>query len=80
MTRKTWCTVQSECQDLHRVHAHFSQGTHPSKKLNVLHDTATEVTESLLSEYEPDTTSMVTGSLQALDVPDTSSVAAESQQ
>ena len=26
-----WLSIQSECADLHRTHAHLTQGTHPSK-------------------------------------------------
>ena len=38
LSRKTWISVQSECQDLRRTHAHLSQGTRPSKKLTNVRD------------------------------------------
>ena len=31
-SRKTWLSIQSECADLRRTHAHLIQGTRPSKK------------------------------------------------
>ena len=37
-TRKAWNTIQSECADLRRTHAHLAQGTRPSKKLTDIHD------------------------------------------
>ncbi|XP_078384150.1 LOW QUALITY PROTEIN: uncharacterized protein LOC144666624 [Oculina patagonica] len=37
-SRNTWLSIQSECADLRRTHAHLIQGTRPSKKLtNIKH-------------------------------------------
>ena len=33
-SRPAWLSIQSECTDLRRTHAHLKQGTRPSKKLN----------------------------------------------
>lgn len=38
MTRSTWRSLQGECNDLRRTHAHLSQGTRPSKKLTNIKD------------------------------------------
>ena len=38
MSRKAWITIQSECPDLRRTHAHLTQGTRPSKKLTNIRD------------------------------------------
>ncbi|XP_067660624.1 uncharacterized protein [Haliotis asinina] len=38
MTRTTWRSLQSECGDLRRTHAHLLQGTRPSKKLTNIKD------------------------------------------
>ena len=32
-SRSAWLTIQAECQDLRRTHAHLKQGTRPSKKI-----------------------------------------------
>ena len=32
-SRSAWLTIQAECQDLRRTHAHLKQGTRPSKIL-----------------------------------------------
>lgn len=32
--RASWLAIQSKCKDLHCTHAHLTQGTRPSKKLN----------------------------------------------
>ena len=32
-SRSAWLTIQAECQDLRRTHAHLKQGTIPSKKV-----------------------------------------------
>jgi len=37
-TRSTWLSVQSECADLRRTHAHLKQGTRPSKKITNIRD------------------------------------------
>ena len=37
-SRKTWLSIQSECADLRRTHAHPIQGTRPSKKLTNIKD------------------------------------------
>lgn len=37
-SRKTWLSIQSECADLRRTHAHLIQGTRPSKKLTNIKD------------------------------------------
>ena len=37
-TRSSWLDIQSECDDLRRVHAHLKQGTRPSKKLTNIKD------------------------------------------
>ncbi|MCG7875882.1 MAG: RNase H-like domain-containing protein [Candidatus Thiodiazotropha endolucinida] len=37
-TRSSWLNIQSECDDLRRVHAHLKQGTRPSKKLTNIKD------------------------------------------
>ena len=37
-SRKTWLSIQSECADLRRTHAHLVQGTRPSKKLTNIKD------------------------------------------
>ncbi len=37
-TRSTWLTIQSECADMRRVHAHLTQGTRPSKKVTNIRD------------------------------------------
>ena len=34
----TWLAIRSECPDLRRTHAHFVQGTRPSKKLTNIKD------------------------------------------
>ncbi|XP_078487442.1 uncharacterized protein LOC144745256 [Ciona intestinalis] len=34
--RRPWLTIQKDCKDLRRVHAHLTQGTRPSKKLKNL--------------------------------------------
>jgi len=36
--RPAWITLQSDCSDLRRVHAHLRQGTRPSKKLTNVKD------------------------------------------
>ena len=36
--RKTWLGIQSDCPDLRRRHAHFTQGTKPSKKATNIKD------------------------------------------
>ena len=36
--RSTWITIQAECSDLRRTHAHLRQGTRPSKKLTNIRD------------------------------------------
>ena len=38
LNRKARNTIQSECADLRRTHAHLSQGTCPSEKLTDIHD------------------------------------------
>ncbi len=38
LSRQAWATIQSECPDLRRTHAHLSQGTRPSKKLTNIRD------------------------------------------
>ena len=37
-SRPAWLTIQSECPDLRRTHAHLVQGTRPSKKLTNIKD------------------------------------------
>ena len=37
-TRSTWSSIQSECPDLRRTHAHLKQGTRPSKKVTNIRD------------------------------------------
>lgn len=37
-TRSAWLSVQSECPDLRKTHAHLKQGTRPSKKLTNIKD------------------------------------------
>lgn len=37
-SRTTWLSLQSECPDLRRTHAHLLQGTRPSKKLTNVKD------------------------------------------
>lgn len=37
-TRSTWLSIQSECPDLRRTHAHLKQGTRPSKKITNIRD------------------------------------------
>lgn len=37
-TRSAWVSIQSECPDLRRTHAHLKQGTRPSKKLTNIKD------------------------------------------
>ncbi|XP_073234993.1 uncharacterized protein [Porites lutea] len=37
-SRPAWVSVQSECPDLRRTHAHLVQGTRPSKKLTNIKD------------------------------------------
>ncbi|XP_060576734.1 uncharacterized protein LOC132734055 [Ruditapes philippinarum] len=37
-SRSAWKDIQSECQDLRRVHSHLLQGTRPSKKLTNVKD------------------------------------------
>ena len=37
-SQPAWVTVQSECPDLRRTHAHLVQGTRPSKKLTNIKD------------------------------------------
>lgn len=37
-SRSAWSSVQSECPDLRRTHAHLIQGTRPSKKLTNIKD------------------------------------------
>jgi hypothetical protein len=32
-SRAAWSSIQAECPDLRRTHAHFKQGTRPSKKV-----------------------------------------------
>ena len=32
-SRSAWLTIQAECQDLRRTHAHLKQGMRPSKKI-----------------------------------------------
>ena len=36
--RTTWMSIQSECPDLRRTHAHLKQGTRPSKKVTNARD------------------------------------------
>jgi hypothetical protein len=37
-TRTAWLSIQSECPDLRRTHAHLKQGTRPSKKITNIKD------------------------------------------
>lgn len=37
-SRSAWLSIQSDCADLRRTHAHLSQGTRPSKKLTNVRD------------------------------------------
>ena len=37
-SRAAWLSLQSECPDLRRTHAHLTQGTRPSKKLTNIKD------------------------------------------
>ena len=37
-SRPAWVSIQSECSDLRRTHAHLLQGTRPSKKLTNIRD------------------------------------------
>ena len=37
-SRPAWLTIQSECPDLRRTHAHLVQGTRPFKKLTNIKD------------------------------------------
>ena len=37
-SRSAWHSIQNECPDLRRVHAHLKQGTRPSKKLTNITD------------------------------------------
>ncbi len=37
-SRSAWISIQSECRDLRRTHAHLVQGTRPSKKLTNVKD------------------------------------------
>nr|XP_022310274.1 uncharacterized protein LOC111115730 isoform X2 [Crassostrea virginica] len=37
-TRTSWLTIQQDCPDLRRTHAHLLQGTRPSKKLTNVRD------------------------------------------
>ena len=37
-SRSTWSSIQAECPDLRRTHAHLKQGTRPSKKLTNVKD------------------------------------------
>ncbi|XP_070548521.1 uncharacterized protein [Ptychodera flava] len=36
--RATWLSIQADCPDLRRTHAHLTQGTRPSKKLTNIKD------------------------------------------
>jgi hypothetical protein len=38
LSRSAWASIQSECKDLRRTHAHLRQGTRPSKKLTNIRD------------------------------------------
>ena len=37
-SRSAWLSIQTECPDLRRTHAHLSQGTRPSKKITSIKD------------------------------------------
>lgn len=37
-SRSAWLSIQSECSDFRRTHAHLKQGTRPSKKLTNIKD------------------------------------------
>ena len=37
-SRAAWLSIQAECSDLRRTHAHLTQGTRPSKKLTKVKD------------------------------------------
>ena len=37
-SRPAWLSIQSDCKDLRRTHAHLSQGTRPSKKMTNIKD------------------------------------------
>lgn len=37
-SRSAWLSIQTECPDMRRTHAHLTQGTRPSKKLNNIKD------------------------------------------
>jgi hypothetical protein len=37
-SRNTWLSIQAECHDLRRTHAHLKQGTRPSKKVTNVRD------------------------------------------
>ena len=39
INRPAWISLQADCQDLRRCHAHLKQGTRPSKKLTNIKDT-----------------------------------------
>ena len=49
-TRSAWLSIQNECPDLRRVHAHLRQGTRPSKKLTNIKDVKRYLNVSTISK------------------------------
>lgn len=50
-SRTAWLTIQSECADLRRSHAHLQQDTRPSKKLSNVKDVKMYLNVATIAKY-----------------------------
>ena len=50
-SRTAWLTIQSECDDLRRTHAHLQQGTRPSKKFSNVKDVKRYLNVATIAKY-----------------------------
>ena len=51
ISRTAWLTIQSECADLRRTHAHLQQGTRPSKNVSNVKDVKRYLNVATIAKY-----------------------------